>query len=86
MFSTTTIASSTTKPVAIVKAISEMLSRLKFSTYIIANEPSQSQHDDGAARDQRGPQVAQKHEDDQHDEDDGERERELHISAPRREW
>src|SRR6476646_6827182 len=40
MFSTTTIASSTTKPVAIVSAINEMLSRLKFITYIIANDPS----------------------------------------------
>ena len=40
MFSTTTMASSTTKPTAMVSAISERLSRLKLSRYIEANEPS----------------------------------------------
>src|SRR5438132_8996995 len=40
MFSTTTMASSTTKPMAMVSAISDMLSRLKLSRYIAANEPS----------------------------------------------
>ena len=39
MFSTTTIASSTTKPTAMVSAISDRLSRLKLSRYIAAAEP-----------------------------------------------
>ena len=34
------MASSTTKPIAIVNAMSEMLSMLKLSAYIAANEPS----------------------------------------------
>ena len=40
MFSTTTMASSTTNPTAMVSPISEMLSRLKLSANIAANEPS----------------------------------------------
>ena len=40
IFSITTIASSTTKPVAMVSAISERLSRLKFSSYMIASAPT----------------------------------------------
>ena len=40
MFSTTTMASSTTKPTAMVSAISDRLSRLKFIRYIAANEPA----------------------------------------------
>ena len=40
MFSTTTMASSTTNPTEMVSAISERLSRLKPSTYIAAHEPS----------------------------------------------
>src|SRR5215510_8244208 len=40
MFSTTTIASSTTKPTAMVSAISDKLSRLKLNMYIAAHEPS----------------------------------------------
>jgi len=40
MFSTTTMASSTTKPTAIVSAISDRLSRLKLSRYIAAQDPS----------------------------------------------
>ena len=39
MFSSTTIASSTTKPVAMVSAISERLSSEKPSRYIAANVP-----------------------------------------------
>ena len=39
MFSSTTIASSTTKPVAIVSAINDRLSRLKPSRYIAPNVP-----------------------------------------------
>src|SRR5262249_47599430 len=38
-FSTTTIASSTTKPTAIVSAIKDRLSRLKPSKYIAPQEP-----------------------------------------------
>ena len=40
MFSSITIASSTTKPTAMVKPISERLSRLKPSTYISPKVPS----------------------------------------------
>jgi hypothetical protein len=40
MFSTTTMASSTTKPTAMVNAISERLSRLKLSRYMAAHDPS----------------------------------------------
>ncbi len=40
MFSIITMASSTTKPTAIVSAISERLSRLKPSTYITAKVPT----------------------------------------------
>ena len=40
MFSTTTMASSTTKPTAMVSAISDRLSRLKCIRYIAANEPA----------------------------------------------
>ena len=40
MFSTTTIASSTTKPTEMVSAISEMLSRLNPTRYITAMAPS----------------------------------------------
>src|SRR5271167_43407 len=39
MFSSITIASSTTNPTAIVSAISDRLSRLKLNTYIIATVP-----------------------------------------------
>ena len=39
-FSTTTTASSTTKPVAMVKAISERMSRLKPARYMTVNEPT----------------------------------------------
>src|SRR3984885_8267150 len=40
MFSSMTMASSTTKPTAMVSAINDKLSRLKPSTYIIATVPS----------------------------------------------
>ena len=40
MFSIITMASSTTKPVAIVSAISDRLSRLKPSWYIAASVPT----------------------------------------------
>src|ERR1700676_503980 len=40
MFSTTTIASSTTKPTAIVSAIRDRLSRLKPKRYIAAQAPN----------------------------------------------
>src|ERR1700738_4038117 len=40
MFSSITIASSTTKPTAMVSAINDKLSKLKLSTYIIAAVPS----------------------------------------------
>src|SRR6267154_3477036 len=40
IFSTTTMASSTTKPTAIVSAIRDILSILKLRKYMAANEPS----------------------------------------------
>src|SRR5262245_28484096 len=40
MFSMTTMASSTTKPMAMVSAMSEMLSRLNENRYITAQAPS----------------------------------------------
>src|SRR5476649_1506125 len=40
MFSSITMASSTTNPTAIVSAINDRLSKLKFSTYIMATVPS----------------------------------------------
>ncbi len=55
MFSTTTMASSTTKPTAMVSPINEMLSRLKLSMNIAANEPSSAS---GTVR--LGMNVAQK--------------------------
>src|SRR5271168_244251 len=42
MFSTTTMASSTTKPTAMVSAISDKLSRLKPRRYIAAKEPNKA--------------------------------------------
>src|SRR6202167_3713676 len=42
MFSTTTMASSTTNPTAIVNAMSDRLSRLKCIRYIAANEPARA--------------------------------------------
>ena len=72
MFSSTTMASSTTKPVAIVSAISERLSRLKPSRYIAPNVPIS---DTGTATVgmSAGARIAQEdehHHDDEHDRDD----------------
>src|SRR4030081_1354031 len=55
MFSTTTMASSTTKPTAIVSAISDRLSRLKLSRYIVAHE-----HSSASGTVMLGTNVAQK--------------------------
>ena len=61
MFSITTMASSTTNPVAMVSAISERLSRLKPSRYMTAKVPiSETGHSD--AGNQRGAHAAQEDE------------------------
>ena len=78
MFSMTTMASSTTKPVEMVSAISERLSRLKPSRYITA-EGADQRDGYGDAGNQRGPPVAQKDENDQDHQDDGENQRPLHV-------
>ena len=78
MFSTTTIASSTTKPTAIVSAISDRLSRLKLSRYIAAARAEQRQRH-GDARNERRPEIAQKQQNDQHHQADGQRQREFDV-------
>ena len=79
MFSITTMASSTTKPVEIVSAISERLSMLKPNRYITAKVPI-SEDGNGDGGNERGSPVAQKDEDDKNHQDDGENERALHIA------
>ena len=78
MFSSTTMASSTTKPVATVSAISERLSRLKPSRYITPKVPIS---DTGTATlgisVARG--VAQEQEDHQDHQDDGDHQRALDV-------
>ena len=78
MFSTTTMASSTTKPTAIVSAISETLSRLKWRRYIAAKEPS-SASGTVTAGNERRPEIAQEQQDHQHHQADRERQRELDV-------
>ena len=79
MFSSTTIASSTTKPVAMVSAISDRLSRLKPSRYIAAERA-----DDARAarprRDQRRADVAQEQEHDHRDQHDRDHQRALGVA------
>ena len=78
MFSTTTMASSTTKPTAMVSAISDRLSRLKPNRYISAVQPKQRQRH-GHARNERGADVAQEQQDHHHHQADGDGERELDV-------
>ena len=78
MFSITTIASSTTNPVAIARAIRERLSRLYPARYITLNVPM-SETGYGDARNHCRPDISQKDENDKNDEDDRETERDLDI-------
>ena len=78
MFSTTTMASSTTKPTAMVSAISDRLSRLKLSRYIAADEPS-SASGTVTLGNERRPEIAQEQQDHHDDECDGQRQRELDV-------
>ena len=78
MFSIMTMASSTTKPVEIVSAISVRLFKLKFSMYMTANVPTS---DSGTAT--LGITVAakraQEEKDHEHDEADRQHQLELHV-------
>ena len=79
MFSITTIASSTTKPVAMVSAISVRLLIEKPGEVHDAERADQRQrHRD--ARDERGRDVAQEQEDHHHDQRDREQQLELHVA------
>ena len=78
MFSTTTMASSTTKPTAMVSAISDRLSRLKLSRYIAAARAQQRQRH-GDARNERRPEIAQEQQNHHHHQRDGQPERELDV-------
>ena len=78
MFSITTIASSTTKPVATVSAISDRLSRLKPKAYMIASAPTSDNGTDRLGMIVAG-NVAQEQEDHQDHEADRERELELDV-------
>ena len=72
------MASSTTKPVEIVSAISDRLSRLKPSRYIDAERADdRGRHRD--ARDRRRPHAAQEREHDQNDQRDGDDQRLLGV-------
>jgi hypothetical protein len=71
MFSIMTIASSTTKPVAIVSAISVRLLIENPARYMTRERADERErHRDG--RDQRRAEAAQEHEDHEHDEHDRE--------------
>ena len=79
MFSSMTIASSTTRPTASVSAISEMLSIEKPSRYIAAERRDQRDRH-GERRDQRRPDPPQEEEDHQDHQRDGQRQRELDVA------
>ena len=78
MFSSITIASSTTKPTASVSAISDRLSRLKSSSAITENVPTIA-IGSVEARDERRDHVAQEQEDHEHDERERQEQREAHV-------
>ena len=71
MFSIITMASSTTKPVEIVSAISDRLFEA-VAEQVHDAERADERERHGDARDDRRAQVAQEHEDDEHDQPDGE--------------
>ncbi len=78
MFSSITIASSTTKPTQSVSAISERLS-MRVAEQVHDGEGADDRQRHREAGDQRGGHVAQEQEDHQHDQADGEEQRELHV-------
>ncbi len=78
MFSSITIASSTTKPTASVSAISDRLSMLKFSS-VHDRERADDRHRQREARDQGRHRAAQEQEDHHHHEAERDDERELHV-------
>ena len=79
MFSITTIASSTTKPVAIVSAISVRL-LIEKPGEIHDAEGADERQRHGHARDERRGQVAQEEEDHHHDERHREEQLELDVA------
>ena len=85
MFSIITMASSTTKPVEIVSAISVRLFRLYPSRYMTANVPTS---DSGTATLGMivAGEVPQEQEDHHHHQADGQQQLELHVLRPRRGW
>ena len=76
--STMTIASSTTKPTAMVSAISDRLSRLKLQRQHHRHGRQQRQRDHGAG-DQGGADIAQEQEDHGHHQGDGDQQGDLHV-------
>ncbi len=78
MFSIMTMASSTTKPVEMVSAMSERLFRLKPSKYITPKRADDGERH-GNAGDNRGANAAQEKEDNHHDERDSEHQLKLNV-------
>ena len=83
VFSSTTIASSTTKPVAIVSAISVKL-LIEKPAQVHDAEGADERHRHGHARDQRRAPVAQEHEHDEDHQHDGDDQRALRCRAATR--
>ncbi len=79
MFSITTIASSTTKPVAMVSAISVRLLIEKPARYMTPNVPTSDSGTATLGMSVAGS-VAQEQEDHHHDQRDGEQQLELHVA------
>jgi hypothetical protein len=78
MFSSITIASSTTKPTQSVSAISERLSRL-YPQDVHHGERADERHRKREARDHRRGEIPQEEEDDEHDEAQRQQEREPDV-------
>ena len=78
MFSSITIASSTTKPTESVRAISDRLSRL-YSEQIHHREGPNERARQRKARDDGGREIPEEQEDHEHDQADGDHQRELHV-------
>ena len=79
MFSSMTIASSTTNPTAMVSPISDRLSRLKPHRYIIPSVPTKRDRD-GNTGNHRRPYVAQEQKDHHHHEADGDHQGEFDVA------
>ena len=77
------MASSTTKPVAMVSAISDRLFRLKPSRYMTPKVPT-SESGTATAGITVPATLAQEEEDHEHDEHDREEQLELHVARPTR--